>query len=54
MAEIAEDIADPLALLSERTAALIERAAESIVAVQGGRRSTSGIHWRAGVVVTAE
>ena len=54
MAEIAEQIADPLALLSERTAALAERAAQSVIAVQGGRRSTSGIHWRAGVIVTAE
>jgi S1-C subfamily serine protease len=54
MAEVAEEITNPLALLSERTAALVERAADSIVAVQGGRRSTSGIHWRAGVIVTAE
>jgi S1-C subfamily serine protease len=54
MAEIAEQIADPLALFSERTAALVESAAQSVVAVQGGRRSTSGIHWRAGVIVTAE
>jgi S1-C subfamily serine protease len=54
MAEIAEQIADPLALLSERTAALVEGAAQSVVAVQGGHRSTSGIHWRAGVIVTAE
>lgn len=54
MTEIADPITDPLALLSERTAALVERAAESVVAVQGGRRSTSGIHWRAGVIVTAE
>lgn len=54
MAEIAEQTTDPLALLSERTAGLVESAAQSIVAVQGGRRSTSGIHWRAGVIVTAE
>jgi S1-C subfamily serine protease len=54
MAEISEEIADPLALLSERSAALVERAAGSVIAVQGGRRSTSGIHWRAGVIVTAE
>jgi S1-C subfamily serine protease len=54
MAEIAEPITDPLALLSERTAALVDGAAQSVVAVQGGRRSTSGIHWRAGVIVTAE
>jgi S1-C subfamily serine protease len=54
MAEIADPITDPLALLSERTAALVERTAENVVAVQGGRRSTSGIHWRAGVIVTAE
>ena len=54
MAEIADPITDPFALLSERTAALIESAAQSVVAVAGGRRSTSGIHWRAGVIVTAE
>ena len=54
MAEVAEEIADPLALLSERIAVLVEGAAQSVVAVQGGRRSTSGIHWRAGVIVTAE
>jgi S1-C subfamily serine protease len=54
MAEITDEIADPLILLSERSATLVERAAESVVAVHGGRRSTSGIHWRAGVIVTAE
>jgi S1-C subfamily serine protease len=54
MAEIADPITDPLALLSERTAALVERVAQSVVPVQGGRRATSGIHWRAGVIVTAE
>jgi S1-C subfamily serine protease len=54
MAEIAEQTAGPLALLSERIAVLVEGAAQSVVALQGGRRGTSGIHWRAGVIVTAE
>src|SRR6516162_1892088 len=41
--------------LSDDIAQLVERAARSVVAVQGrGRRSSSGIHWRSGVVVTAE
>ncbi|HEX7968684.1 MAG TPA: trypsin-like peptidase domain-containing protein, partial [Stellaceae bacterium] len=47
--------ADPLALLSDRLAALVDGAARSVVAVRAGRRwSTSGIHWRPGIVVTAE
>lgn len=47
--------ADPLALLSDQLAALVERAATGIVAVHCGRRhSISGIHWRPGVLVTAE
>ncbi|HEY2535178.1 MAG TPA: S1C family serine protease [Xanthobacteraceae bacterium] len=45
---------NPLAL-SEQTTALVESAAGSIVTVQGGGRwSSSGIHWRPGVIVTAE
>jgi len=47
--------ADPLALLSDRLAALVEAAARSVVAVHGGgRHSTSAIHWRPGLLVTAE
>jgi S1-C subfamily serine protease len=46
---------NPLAALSDLTAALVQRAAPSIVSVYGGdRRSSSGIHWRPGVIVTAE
>ena len=46
---------DPLALYSDRVAALVETAARSVAAVHGGgRRSTSAIHWRPGVLVTAE
>jgi S1-C subfamily serine protease len=46
---------DPLAAWSDRTAQIVELAASSIVAVHGGSRwSSSGIHWRSGVVVTAE
>jgi len=47
--------ADPLAALSHRLASLVDDSARSIVAVHSGRRwSTSGIHWRPGVLVTAE
>src|SRR6202049_1180521 len=46
---------DPLAAWSDRTAQIVELAASSIVAVHGGSRwSSSGIHWRSGVIVTAE
>jgi S1-C subfamily serine protease len=46
---------DPLALFSDRLAALVEGAARSVVAVHAGRRSMiSGIHWRPGILVTAE
>jgi hypothetical protein len=39
---------------SDHVALLVERASLSIVAVHGGRWSSSGIHWRPGVIVTAE
>lgn len=46
---------NPLLAFSEHTTALVERAATSIVTVHGGgRRPASGIHWRPGVIVTAE
>ena len=46
---------NPLVALSDHVAQLVERTASSIVAVHGGGRGTSsGIHWRAGVIVTAE
>lgn len=49
------DTADPLALLSDRLAQLVDRAAPGVVAVHAAKRwSTSGIHWSAGIVVTAE
>jgi S1-C subfamily serine protease len=49
------EAADPLVLLSDRLAALIDHASRSVVAVCGGKhRSISGVHWRAGFVVTAE
>ncbi len=53
MTEIA---ASPLAALSDQFAALVERASHSIVAIDRGRRwrRVSGIHWRPGVIVTAE
>jgi S1-C subfamily serine protease len=44
-----------LLAFSGDVAELIERAASSIVAVHGGGRwPSSGIHWRSGVIVTAE
>jgi S1-C subfamily serine protease len=46
---------NPLLALSDHTAQLVERVASSVVAVHGGgRRPASGIHWRSGVIVTAE
>src|SRR5580704_10104925 len=46
---------NPLVAFSDSAARLVERAAGSIVAVHGGgRRATSGIHWRSGIIVTAE
>jgi S1-C subfamily serine protease len=39
---------------SDHLAQLVERAAGSVVAVHSGGRTTSGIHWRSGVIVTAE
>ena len=45
----------PLLAFSEHAAELVERAAGSIIAVLGGEhRPLSGIHWRSGVIVTAE
>jgi S1-C subfamily serine protease len=46
---------NPLITFSENIAQLVERASGAVVGVDaGGRRSSSGIHWRSGVVVTAE
>jgi S1-C subfamily serine protease len=46
---------NPLIAFSDIAIQLVERAAGSIVAVRGGgRQPSSGIHWRSGVVVTAE
>jgi len=45
----------PLSAFSDHVAELVEQAATSIVSVHGGGRwSSSGIHWRSGIVVTAE
>src|SRR5262249_24941110 len=45
----------PLLAFSDHAAELVERVAGSIVAVDGGGRwPSSGIHWRSGVIVTAE
>jgi S1-C subfamily serine protease len=46
---------NPLIAFSDKIAHIVERAAGTVVGVDaGGRRSSSGIHWRSGVVVTAE
>ena len=45
----------PLVAFSDHTAQLVEGIAGSVVAVHGGARwPSSGIHWRSGVIVTAE
>jgi S1-C subfamily serine protease len=46
---------NPLVAFSDHAAHLVERVAGAIVAVRAGDRSwSSGIHWRSGVIVTAE
>lgn len=46
---------NPLVAFSDHAAQIVERTASSIVGVHGGGRlSASGIHWRSGVIVTAE
>jgi S1-C subfamily serine protease len=45
----------PLLTFSDHAAELVERIAGSIVVVHGGGRwPSNGIHWRSGVIVTAE
>jgi S1-C subfamily serine protease len=49
------ETSNSLIAFSGEVAALVERAAKAVVAVSpGGRGTISGIHWRPGVVVTAE
>jgi S1-C subfamily serine protease len=46
---------NPLLAFSDHIADVVERVANSVVTVHGGGRgSSSGIHWRSGVIVTAE
>ena len=46
---------NPLVAFSDHAARLVERTAAGVVAVHaGGGRSSSGIHWRPGIIVTAE
>ena len=46
---------NPLIAFSDHTARLVERVASATVAVRGGGRSwSSGVHWRSGIIVTAE
>ncbi len=49
-----ETSTNPLAALSDQLAGIVEHAARSVVAVHGGRSPMSGIHWRPGIIVTAE
>jgi S1-C subfamily serine protease len=50
-----QDSNNSLAMFSTAAAALVEAAGKVVVAVDhGGRRTISGIHWRPGVIVTAE
>jgi S1-C subfamily serine protease len=52
---IMAELDNPFLALSDHVAGLVERTARNIVTVHGGGRwSSSGIHWRSGVVVTAE
>src|SRR3974390_1298772 len=49
------DTTNPLVALSDNAAKLIEHASSSVVSVHGGSRwNASGIHWRSGIIVTAE
>jgi S1-C subfamily serine protease len=49
------EMVSALVALSDASAQLVERAAGSVVSVRGGGRwHTSGIHWRSGIIVTAE
>jgi hypothetical protein len=44
-----------LVAFSDAAAQLVERTASSIVAVHGGGQwPSSGVHWRSGVIVTAD
>jgi S1-C subfamily serine protease len=46
---------NPLVAFSDHAGRLVERTAGGVVAVHaGGRRPWSGIHWRPGIIVTAE
>ena len=44
----------PLLALSNNLADIVEKVGHSVVTVNGKRISSSGIHWRQGIIVTAE
>lgn len=49
------DSISSLLSLSKEVGDLVERAAQSVVAIKGARRwPLSGLHWRPGVIITAE
>jgi S1-C subfamily serine protease len=49
------DTSNPLLAFSAAAAGIVERASKAVVAVvHGGRGTISGMHWRSGVIVTAE
>ena len=49
------ELATPLVSLSNNLAELVDHAAQGIVTIRGARRwPLSGLHWRPGIIVTAE
>ena len=48
------DLTNPLVAFSDHAAQLVERTATASSLFMAGSRSSSGIHWRSGVIVTAE
>src|SRR5262249_28095140 len=50
-----QEMANNLTQLSDEIVAVVERAGPSVVAVYGGGRiPSSGVHWKAGEIVTTE
>ena len=50
-----EFMQNQLSQLSDELAGVVERAGKSVVAIYGGGRvPSSGVHWKSGVIVTAE
>ena len=45
---------NPLLSLSTHLASLVEQAGPAVVAIDSSRAGSSGVHWRPGIIVTAE